>query len=126
MPEQVCTKASVSDANSSNVFWHTSIVADVAVALAAAAAKEEAGAYNGDSYAASSAHLGGHPNYHAGTKRVQAQDRWHSSDLQPHLCVCPQGSGQDCVWDRANFHMKFRQDHALRLGLCTWDRCDLV
>ena len=112
MPEQVCTQASVIVANSSNVFGHTSVVADVAVDLAAAAAKQEAGAFNGVSYAASSAHVGGHPNCHAGTKRVQTQDRWHSSDLQPHLCVCPRGSGQDCVWHRANFHMKFRQDHA--------------
>ena len=62
MPEQVCTKASVSVANSSNVFGHTSVVADVAVDLAAAAAKQEAGAFNGVSYAASSAHVGGHPN----------------------------------------------------------------
>ena len=44
--------------------------------------------------------------------QLEAQDRRDSSDLQPHLCVCPQGSGQDCVWHRANFHMKFRQDHA--------------
>ena len=72
MPEQVCTKASVSVANSSKVLGHTSIVADVAVALAAAA-KEEAGAFNGVSYAACGAHLGGHPNWKprtAGTHQI--------------------------------------------------------
>ena len=75
MPEQVCTQFSVSVAKSSKVFGHTSIVADVAVALAAAAAKEEAGAFNGVSYAACGAHLGGHHNWKprtAGTRQISS------------------------------------------------------
>ena len=55
--------------------WWPLTYFDVAVALAAAAAKEEAGAFNGVSYAACGAHLGGHPNWKprtAGTRQISS------------------------------------------------------
>ena len=109
MPEQVCTKASVSVANSSNVFGHTSVVADVAVDLAAAAAKQEAGAFNGVSYAASSAHVGGHPNCKPRTARTR--------QISSPICVSVPRSGK---WPGL-FVAPGQFPHEVQAGSCLGD-----
>ena len=82
-------------------------------------AKEEAGAFNGVSYAACGAHLGGHPNWKpstAGTRQISSPI---CVSVPREVARTVFGTGPTSTWSSGRIMPR-------RLGLCTWARCEEV